>query len=109
MAEMFSSAKVFLLMLGVVLPLTLARGQPVGLVGSMGVDPSTTDRVVGPRTTDLGMDPSTTGLGVDPKTTCVEDGELGPRTTRQRTLNIFHSSVTRWGPQAEGFCVGAVP
>ena len=75
----------------------------------MGVDPSTTDRVVGPRTTDLGVDPSTTGLGVDPKTTCVEDGELAPRTTRRRTLCIFHSNVTRWGPQAEGSCIGAAP
>ena len=45
--------------------------------------------------------------GVDPKTTRVENGDLDPGTTRQRTPCIFHSNVTRWGPQAEGFCSGA--
>ena len=34
-------------MLGALMHLTLARGCQVGLVGSMGVDPSTTDRVLG--------------------------------------------------------------
>ena len=34
---------------------------------------------------------------------------MGPRTTRQRTLSISHANVTRWGPQAEGFCAGATP
>ena len=89
--------------------LSLARGCQVGLVGSMGVDPSTTDRVLGvdPRTTVSGVDPRTTVSGLDPKTTCVENKDLDPRTTRQRTLCIFHSDVTRWGPQAEGFCSGA--
>ena len=47
-------------MLGVVLPLTLAKGQPAGLVGSIGVDTSTTGRVAGPRTTGSGVDPNTT-------------------------------------------------
>ena len=75
MAEMLSFR--FLLMLRVLL--ILARGRPAGLVGSMGVDPSTTGRVVGPRTNRLGVDPSAIGLGVDPKTTCVESGELDPR------------------------------
>ena len=92
-------------MLGVLLLLIL--GQPAGLVGSVGVDPSTVGRVVGPRTIGLGVDPSTSGLGVGPKTTCVENLELDPRTTRQRTLCIFRSNVTRWGPQAEGCCAGA--
>ena len=56
------------------MPLPLAMGWPVGLVGSMGVDPSTTDRV-------LGVDPRSTVSGVDPKTTCVENGDLDPRNT----------------------------
>ena len=57
------------------MPLILAMGWPVGLVGNMGVDPSTTDSV-------LGVDPRTTVSGVDPKTTCVGNGRLDPRAAR---------------------------
>ena len=91
---------------------TLVQGGRVGsnrCVGvgprttDSGVGPSTTGRVVDPSTTGSGVYPSTAGLGADPKTTVVGSREAGPRTTRQRTLSIFHTIFARWGPQAEGF------